>query len=853
MRKNYKYFKYIAFVLSLVMIMCSMSMVSYATYEDETIVEVEALREENVKHFKLPDGTYTAMVYDSAVHRKDENGEWQDIDNRMTEKNANNKQAYITSDGRTVFFKKINSTDNTVFELNENGYTIKVHFDEEEIKNTTAKLSNHAEKYVPDGRDDIETQYKKLKTLNTSTTVEYKNVLKGVNLEYVISSNDIKENIIVNKPREEYAYSFIYELKGLSAVLTESNSIELRDTDSEEAIYVIPTPYMYDSAGEISYDVAYSIIELETGKYKLTVTANEEWINDTNREFPVVIDPTTGPSAALYDTYISAVYPDQNYSREAELWLSEYEIIFMCSGPYLPTILPDNATITYCALNIRYYYHITTGSINISFYPMLYDWTQYNDSITWNSASAHTNMGISSTPIGVATATAGTGITSSTPGIVSIDATNIVKDWVAGKANYGIALKRTGGNNNSVIIKGYTSGRQIEPRYEITYVLDTTLPVTTGTYFFKNVEYDKYMQLDDGASNLNNDGIKTELWDFDGGTDQRWNIQYLHNGYYKITSAASGKALCTSSTSATIANASLEQYTYEAFDRQQWTITNVTGMFKLSPRNNSYYMAAGSGIGSGDGRNVEQRSAQSDNKDEWYLYLLGARTVNVEIVYDYAYKNRYSNASSRISDQVIILQEKYLSEFGITVNTVSLSLYASYADRYCSSNYSQKCNHADDDSCYDSVLYTDGNKILQSYHHNNIFNIMLRIPFPDTSSSVKVAYLGHDYCTASNHSSHPYYGLTYQSIGLAGIMNFGSVESETKTLIHEFGHFYGVEDHYGVSAPSTQEMINTTGNSGYSRYCIYGEEKESASVLSDFTICDGCKSKIEDNINLYNH
>lgn len=39
-------------------------------------VEVVALREECVKHFLLPDGTYKAIVYPYAVHTQDANGNW---------------------------------------------------------------------------------------------------------------------------------------------------------------------------------------------------------------------------------------------------------------------------------------------------------------------------------------------------------------------------------------------------------------------------------------------------------------------------------------------------------------------------------------------------------------------------------------------------------------------------------------------------------------------------------------------------------------------------------------------------------------------------------------------------------
>lgn len=46
------------------------------------IEEKESLRDENIKHYLLSDGTTKAVVYPSSVHYLDENGEWADIGNR---------------------------------------------------------------------------------------------------------------------------------------------------------------------------------------------------------------------------------------------------------------------------------------------------------------------------------------------------------------------------------------------------------------------------------------------------------------------------------------------------------------------------------------------------------------------------------------------------------------------------------------------------------------------------------------------------------------------------------------------------------------------------------------------------
>ena len=49
---------------------------------------------------------------------------------------------------------------------------------------------------------------------------------------------------------------------------------------------------MYDSVGIQSKAVRYELEYVEEYSYKLNVIADSEWINDTQREFPITIDPT---------------------------------------------------------------------------------------------------------------------------------------------------------------------------------------------------------------------------------------------------------------------------------------------------------------------------------------------------------------------------------------------------------------------------------------------------------------------------------------------------------------------------------------------------------------------------------
>ena len=127
-----------------------------------------------------------------------------------------------------------------------------------------------------------------------------------------------------------------------------------------------------------------------------------------------------------------------------------------------------------------------------------------------------------------------------------------------------------------------------------------------------------------------------------------------------------------------------------------------------------------------------------------------------------------------------------------------------------------------------------------------------------------MAYIGHNCCAITEDysgnkihsqpaSGAVHHGLAVKEIGLCVITNRLSESSETKTMIHEFNHFYGVPDHYGYDTQTTDEIKESSGNNGYNEYCIHGEKKEDLAALSNYTICKGCKDVIKSNMGLYDH
>ena len=587
------------------------------------------MREENVKHFALENGKYQAVVYGDPVHRKDENGAWQDIDNRLYLKNKKGVSVYETENGRISFVSGLSYTTTQssffsasskiplgtsqahVMSLSENGYSISFSLVSNICAVSVAEVSNHETRDVSQSTSQI---------IDNKTSLIYQNAWQNVDLEYLLVSNDVKENIIVKAPSTEYSYSFLLTLDGLIPEQNEAGVIMLRDEITEEVMYYMPAPYMYDAKGETSYDVNYSLVEIKNGNYLLNVTANNEWINDGGRVFPVTIDPTVKTTSAVYDTYISSSVPSGNYGFGEDLLVSSTQTSFMAIN--MP-VLPTGATVTNATFNISYYLVGSGDSVVLRIKQILQPWTEGN--LTYNTYSSSM---LSSDAITSITLYKNDAPSNLELGKKYISLTELVKDWYAGVSNFGIAFEFVSGVAYPAVIKSYESSTSSRAYYNITYNI-SALPIEEGIYFVKNSEYSYFMQIDNNdAPNYSTEKAKMELWDFNGEKHQAWQLTYLNNGYYRISSLKSEKALSVQSGKENTNNQSLIQEDYSGSRRQQWKITATSeNRYKIEPRSSETYttdwvMCAGSGIDvSIEGRNVEQRDYidNASYKDEWKL------------------------------------------------------------------------------------------------------------------------------------------------------------------------------------------------------------------------------------------
>lgn len=460
--------------------------------EDEVIgllAEVVERREENVKHYRMNDGTYQAVVYGSAVHRKDADGAWQDIDNRLYASAVGGAQSFATLDGRVRMAEKF-TTEEPLLRLAEEGYELSMTWlpaDSLDGPISTAPMTLATVTNAPErAPDNTFASITDAAEIDTRTTVVYADVATGTDLEYILDGNDVKENILVKAKRASYEYAVLLTLSGLTATAEASGAITIADAETGARKYRIPAPYMYDSTGEISYAVAYELTEVKEGLYLLTVTADAEWINDEGRALPVTIDPTLEYEAITFDAYVDSAYPNTNFGFE--------DILKIGSGKraYVRMMMPNLPSGASVSGGAFYFYAKSggsAGSITLYVYRPYMSWEE--DTITYYNSPESGGGALDQR-----TYTLSASSSSATPQRMVLDVSEAIDSWFADEDyNYGIEISGVAGNGVVLELVSYEAD-EYYPFMTVTYTYD----VADGVYAIKVPDMRYYMTINNDSA-----------------------------------------------------------------------------------------------------------------------------------------------------------------------------------------------------------------------------------------------------------------------------------------------------------------------------------------------------------------
>ena len=718
--------------------------------------EIPEMRDEFVKHFDNGNGTYEAISYGVAVHRKDENGEWRDIDNTLTLREVKGAERYASSDARVSFAPSL-SQSGSIWTLSEKGYVVSLAFSDADLRSgATADVKNHASREEQIAAAKKADDRDALVRVDNHTTVLYPDVLPDVDLEYVLSGNDVKESILVKNVLDQYDFSFRLFLSGLIPKTTEDGEILLLDAKNGEKVYVLPAPYMLDADYEYSDAVAYYLTDLGDGEYRIVVSASSEWINDPERVFPVVIDPTlTSPTGCTADTSVNSNYPDNCYGSSTVMRIGTTHVSFIKSSA-MPE-LTDGATVYDGRVHFAYYLNTTApGSMVITQHIATKNWSE--ESTTWNEISQNGT----DTSLGLSPAFSSATLTniSGTTQWAEAGITEAAQYWYNGTKyannfNYGIGLKWNAGPFLNILLHTRNAANGYTPYFSISYFISAG--IQDGTYFIKNRQREYYVQIDDDdAPNYSNNGGIMEIFPFGGANYQRWTLTNVGNGYYKITSPVSGYAITVPNGYEGHNNVNLVLTTYTGSDNQKWRIMSTTGSaVKIKAKSSNPYaedlvmdLETKGTFQSVAGLNVRQREyvQNTSYNDEWYLEIIDYSISASSLIY----------VNYRMPTITFALNCSTLTSYWSNLFVVSATAWNS--------------------AIGSSISFSNASNI------NCIVNVYPNEDWRGRTTPLTGYYINGELL------------LAYATIEINALLCTGTTEEIRSTITHEIGHLLGLND-----------------------------------------------------------
>ena len=247
----------------------------------KVLYEDTSKRGENIKHFRLQNGNFMAVMYDHPIHKLNpDTGKFVDISSEITETDTDYEA--IMSCFKVRLPKAEGKEDFVTVEKDRREISWKfIPRSTSRHKKSMAAFTNKMK------RDPWD--------IGNHPSVKYEKADTNVDLEYDVSDDGVKESIVLTKNPDCKTFTFQMKFKGLLPVLSEDKKLVslVRDDDdigSEMPEMKIPPAYMEDANDAFCDDIHYEIRKTDGGTF-LDLVLDSDWLSDPERAYPVVIDP----------------------------------------------------------------------------------------------------------------------------------------------------------------------------------------------------------------------------------------------------------------------------------------------------------------------------------------------------------------------------------------------------------------------------------------------------------------------------------------------------------------------------------------------------------------------------------
>lgn len=685
----------------------------------EILAEEVSLREENVKHFRMSDGSIQAAQYAVPVHFQ-KNGVWTDYDNTLTEVEAdaeenegkllkNKDLTNQTADYSVRLSKKTNG--HKFVRLEKDGYKLSWYY--LDAKKSTAK--------VAEAEDDGDpTTLEKL-----STTVLYENVFKATDFEYVLNSQGVKENLLLQSTKAPTEFTAEYKANGLTPVAVDTQTIELRASDGR-VVYVLTAPYMEDANGETSVAVTLTLGERKNDTFQVVLALDSAWLQADERAFPVTVDPYLQTSQEWNDTvnchstFIASGTPGTCYGRgsanyEGSIYVGKTNGLGKTCGliktPNLPTLgIADKVIHAELSVFVTACY----PELRIDLHRVTTNWNQ--STVCWNSG-----VGFDGAILDYQIVQTMERSDTNADRWQRFEITDLVRGWYSGEVpNYGVFLRSDAETSSSqarawILSSGYTTVSGVRPVLVVYY---RNMSGYEDQWSFTNLSAGR-----NGVVSVNN---------FNG------NLVYSQ----PVTASASGNKMPVDLSLVFNSNKSDAPYSRAGSRMQtnfQIYLSAETG--QLAENGFKYYM------NDADGTKhwfYFENGSTTEGKDEDGLGLtlkviaVGSDTNDTSAKYVITDKNEvkmYFNASGRLTK---ILNPdgnsatvSYEQAYGVTrISSIQDGAGRSYTFRYLSADYPSHIEYIVDPAGRETrltyylgtvvgITFPDGKSVSASYNYND--------------------------------------------------------------------------------------------------------------------------------------
>ena len=278
----------------------------------QIIGEVEERRDAHTKVFRMSDGRYMAAMYNEPVHYQDDAGDWQDINNTLQQSAA------------------ARSADDGEWETTAGPVKIKLSNKLKAGKTVTYKTGDYTLTWGLEGAEKVrgtadapgetaQGDERWLTLEHTKSRVIYPDPYPDVDVEYVLTPSQVKENLILKACTAQSTFVTSYTIKGMTAVQMDERTIALydgSDTGRKDPLCILSAPVMTDAAGACSDRLTLTIVEQTKKTLRVELHADEAWLQEESRVYPVVLDPvlvSTQSVDKIEDTFVCTnddKYPD---------------------------------------------------------------------------------------------------------------------------------------------------------------------------------------------------------------------------------------------------------------------------------------------------------------------------------------------------------------------------------------------------------------------------------------------------------------------------------------------------------------------------------------------------------------